>query len=166
MKGIKSNRIHIEEGKKLRHAWAVRGNAVCAHDHFGIESTRLGYATGFYVCKGCGVRKRYADVPLKRNVNDNRMPGVRLTAAFLSGSLIGAVIALVYAHERVGDRRRRFSRAFRNFRTEVPLLITDSRGPYRALVKDARQTFRQTACRLRGIIRTCLNTVKKRSMGP
>jgi gas vesicle protein len=89
------------------------------------------------------------------------MSFIGLTALFLGGAFIGAVVTVLTTPEQGSVVRQRFSRGARNLRTEVPQLISESRKAYGALATDARQTFRQIASRLATIMTTCFDAVKK-----
>jgi hypothetical protein len=150
------NSMSIQDAGRLRQAWAATGNQDCRHRHFAVESTALGHATGFYICKRCGARKRYGEIPMTKRRNENRRAPLRLTVALLSGALVGAVLTGLITPEKGSAVRQRLSRGARTLRTDVTQLMSDSREAYSGLAKDTRQTFRQTAARLIRIMSTCM----------
>ena len=88
------NSMSVLNGRKLRQAWAAKGTPYCRHRHFAVESTDLGYATGFYICRRCGTRKRYGGTSMTKSSNENHGAPLRLTVALLGGALVGALLTL------------------------------------------------------------------------
>jgi hypothetical protein len=165
MEGAKDNAISMSRAQRLRQAWVAKGSQYCGHPHLGIESTDTGYATGCYICKTCGARRSYGNIPSPPPVNRPRTSWLRLTTTFFSGAIIGAALGALITSKAGPSVRERLSRRARNIRTEVPQLMSDSRKAYGTIAKDARQALGKTVSRLTAIVRSCMGSVKNKSTG-
>jgi gas vesicle protein len=83
-----------------------------------------------------------------------------LALAFLTGTLLGAGVALLMAPESGTRMRRRLKKGAKIAQEELADVAVEAREALGALGKDARQTIRHTASRLSAVLGATKDALK------